>query len=112
MGREDESMLLLSGGQRIKKFVSLGFAILFCGFLSASAQTRKIYWGDPVPTGWNGSWPAKFLTVPERTKFERSASSTEVLEFIDGLPSRPSRSTGFTGRSSTAGTPSWFTTAI
>ena len=52
---------------------------------AASAQPQKIDWGDSVPKGWNGSWPAKFLTVPERTKFERTASSTEVLEFIDVL---------------------------
>ncbi|MBE3125845.1 MAG: M14 family metallopeptidase [Acidobacteria bacterium] len=46
---------------------------------------QKIYWGDSVPPGWNGKWPAKYLTVPERTDFERTASSTEVLEFIDTM---------------------------
>ena len=46
---------------------------------------QKIYWGDSVPAGWNGKWPAKFLTVPERTNFARTASSTDVLEFIDTL---------------------------
>ncbi|HUT08106.1 MAG TPA: M14 family metallopeptidase, partial [Candidatus Latescibacteria bacterium] len=46
---------------------------------------QKIYWGDSVPQGWNGKWPAKYLTVPERTNFERTASSTEVLEFIDAM---------------------------
>ncbi|MBE3111489.1 MAG: M14 family metallopeptidase [Acidobacteria bacterium] len=46
---------------------------------------QKIYWGDSVPQGWNGKWPAKYLTVPERTDFERTASSTEVLEFIDTM---------------------------
>ena len=48
----------------MKKIAFLGFAFLLCGLLSASAQTQKIYWGDSVPKGWNGSWPAKFLTVP------------------------------------------------
>jgi hypothetical protein len=46
---------------------------------------QKIYWGDSVPAGWNGKWAAKFLTVPERTNFARTASSTDVLEFIDAL---------------------------
>ncbi|RPJ70646.1 MAG: hypothetical protein EHM24_14870 [Acidobacteria bacterium] len=51
---------------------------------SGSGQER-IYWGDAVPRGWNGKWPAKLLTVPEKTNFERTASSLEVLEFIDAL---------------------------
>ncbi|OGD10708.1 MAG: hypothetical protein A2Y86_07155 [Candidatus Aminicenantes bacterium RBG_13_62_12] len=46
---------------------------------------EKIYWADSVPTGWNGKWPAKYLTVPEKTNFARTASSTDVLEFIDAL---------------------------
>ena len=85
MEKVDKPPSPLSGGQTLKKFAFLGFAFLLCGLLAASAQTQKIYWGDSVPKGWNGSWPAKFLTVPERTKFERTALSTEVLEFIDVL---------------------------
>lgn len=50
-----------------------------------SPAAPKIYWGDSVPAGWNGKWPAKFLTVAERTGFTRTASSTEVLEFLDAL---------------------------
>ncbi|HUT07932.1 MAG TPA: M14 family metallopeptidase [Candidatus Latescibacteria bacterium] len=46
---------------------------------------QKIYWGDSVPAGWNGKWPAKYLTVPEKTNYARTASSTDVLEFIDAL---------------------------
>ena len=46
---------------------------------------QKIYWGDSVPNGWNGKWPAKFLTVPEKTGYARTASSNEVLDFIDAL---------------------------
>jgi hypothetical protein len=46
---------------------------------------QKIYWGDSVPAGWNGKWPAKYLTVPEKTNFARTASSTDVLEFIDAV---------------------------
>jgi hypothetical protein len=52
---------------------------------AASQAGQKIYWGDSVPEGWNGTWPEKFLTVPERTNFERTSASLDVLEFIDAL---------------------------
>jgi hypothetical protein len=52
---------------------------------AAPAPAQKIYWGDSFPKGWNGKWPAKFLTVAEKTNYERTASSAEVLEFIDAL---------------------------
>jgi hypothetical protein len=45
----------------------------------------KIYWGDAVPAGWNGSWPAELQTVPERTHFTRTTSSLQLLEFISAL---------------------------
>ncbi len=45
----------------------------------------KIYWGDSVPKGWNGKWPAKLLTVAEKTNYERTADSMQVLEFLDVL---------------------------
>jgi hypothetical protein len=53
--------------------------------LAPASPAQKIYWGDAVPAGWNGKWPAKFLTVAERTGYTRTASSTEVLEFLDAL---------------------------
>jgi hypothetical protein len=52
---------------------------------AAQAGDRKIYWGDSVPAGWNGKWPAELQTVAERAGFTRTASSTEVLEFINTL---------------------------
>jgi hypothetical protein len=52
---------------------------------AAVGEDQKIYWGDSVPEGWNGKWPADLQTVPEQTSFERTASSLEVLEFIDTL---------------------------
>ena len=51
----------------------------------AVAQPQKIYWGDSVPKGWAGTWPAKLQTVPERTRYERTASAQEVMDFIDVL---------------------------
>jgi len=38
-----------------------------------------------VPKGWNGNWPAKFLTVPEKTNYVRTTSSYEIHEYIDLL---------------------------
>ena len=74
----------------MKKILLFAISISLLGSVitppaAAAAADQKIFWGDSVPKDWNGSWPAKFLTVPERTKFERTASSTEVLEFIDAL---------------------------
>jgi hypothetical protein len=51
----------------------------------ATALAQQIYWGDSVPKGWNGNWAAKYLTVPEKTQYERTATSQEILEFIDVL---------------------------
>lgn len=49
------------------------------------APAQKIHWGDSVPPGWNGEWPDALRTVAERTGYTRTASSTEVLEFINTL---------------------------
>ncbi len=49
------------------------------------AQSPKIYWGDEVPKGWNGRWPAKFLTIPEKTGFTRTMSTLQLHEFVDVL---------------------------
>jgi len=62
--------------------------LLTAGLIALAPWTgsaQKIYWGDAVPRGWNGKWPATLLTVPEKTNYERTASSAEVLEFIDAL---------------------------
>ena len=46
---------------------------------------QKIYWGDDVPAGWTGKWPAELQTVAERTGFTRTMSSLQLLEFITSL---------------------------
>jgi len=68
----------------MKKAAIFVLAFFVFGLLAAAAA-QKIYWGDSVPQGWNGNWSAKFLTVPEKTKYERTTSSYEILEFIDML---------------------------
>ena len=50
-----------------------------------TAQTRKIYWGDEVPAGWTGKWPADLLTVPERTGWTRTMSTLQLHEWIAAL---------------------------
>ena len=52
------------------------------------AAQQKIYWGDEVPSGWNGSWPAELQTVAERTGYARTVTSTPLLEFIAALKAK------------------------
>lgn len=60
---------------------------LLGGMLALEAR-QKIYWADEVPAGWNGTWPAELLTVPERTGYTRTTSSLQNLEFITALRGR------------------------
>ena len=49
------------------------------------AQQPKIFWGDEVPAGWTGKWPADLLTVPERTNYTRTMSTEQMHEWIAAL---------------------------
>ncbi len=60
------------------------------------AAQQKIYWGDEVPSGWNGAWPAELRTVPERTGFTRTISSLDLLEFTSALKAKTDRLHVFT----------------
>jgi len=62
-------------------------AVCLATVLTPAAE-QKIYWGDEVPSGWSGTWPAELQTVPERTKFTRTVSSTELLEYIAALKTK------------------------
>jgi len=68
----------------MKKSWIFALAFVVCA-LSTVSGAQKIYWGDSVPKGWSGSWPSKYLTVPEKTNYVRTTSSFELLEFIDSL---------------------------
>jgi hypothetical protein len=61
--------------------------VLLAGLASAlaSATPQKIYWGDEVPTGWTGTWPAELQTVAERTAYTRTMTSLSNLEFVTAL---------------------------
>jgi hypothetical protein len=64
---------------------SLWQALVVCLVVTAApgAQQTRIYWADEVPKGWNGKWPAKYLTVPEKTDYTRATSTRDLLEFVD-----------------------------
>ena len=66
----------------MKKVSFFALAFLAGGLL---AFGQKIYWGDTVPSNWNGSWPSALRTVPEKTDYFRTTSAYELLEFIDRL---------------------------
>lgn len=48
-------------------------------------DSPKIYWGDDVPQGWNGNWPADLQTIPEKTGFTRTMSTLQLEEYIAAL---------------------------
>ncbi len=52
---------------------------------SAATAQQHMYWGDEVPEGWNGDWPAELLTVPEQTEFARTMEVEDLHEFIDAV---------------------------
>lgn len=49
------------------------------------APAPKIYWGEDVPDGWNGTWPEKLQTVAEKSNYERTADNKEILEYLNVL---------------------------
>ncbi len=70
---------------RTRRLVSALLLLVILLMPASYAQTQKIYWGDEVPKGWNGRWPAKFLTIPEKTGFTRTMSTLQLHEFVDVL---------------------------
>jgi hypothetical protein len=71
----------------LRIFTPLAAVLLLAGTVGAqqTAPTEGMYWGDEVPAGWNGNWPAELLTVPEKTDFTRTTGVRDVHEFIDAL---------------------------
>src|SRR5688572_7460879 len=50
-----------------------------------SVNAQKIYWGDEVPAGWQGTWPQELQTVAERSAFTRTMSTLQLHEWINTL---------------------------
>ncbi len=68
----------------VKPLLRFSIAVLLAlPVMPASAQ--KIFWGDEVPAGWTGKWSGKYLTAAEKSSYERTTTSLEVLEFIDAM---------------------------
>ena len=71
--------------RRTVSLVPLVIAAALAVGAGAQQKPQKIYWADEVPAGWNGKWPARLLTVPEKTNFTRTTSVLQLHEFIDVL---------------------------
>jgi len=69
----------------VRKTIRIFALVLLAGALCGAAAAGRIYWGNEVPRGWNGNWPAELRSVPERTGYVRTTPSLEVLEYIDEL---------------------------
>src|SRR5262245_674506 len=67
------------------KLIRLLVVVAAAAILSGVMLAQQIFWGDAVPRGWNGEWPEDLLTVPERTKFERTMSTLQLHEYINTL---------------------------
>ncbi len=60
-----------------------GILVLCVSLITAAPAQDKIHWGsESVPEEWNGTWPDAFLTVPEKTGFEKTASHYQILEYL------------------------------
>ncbi|MFI5179358.1 MAG: M14 family zinc carboxypeptidase [Vicinamibacterales bacterium] len=71
------------------KLTRVGAALAALGILSGVMTAQpKIYWGDEVPPGWHGEWPADLQTVAERSAFTRTVTSVQLLEFIAALKAK------------------------
>jgi hypothetical protein len=69
---------------KISKLLSV-FILCLLLISLVHSQEKKIYWGDDVPSGWNGNWPEKFQTPAEKSEYTETASNDEILEFISTL---------------------------
>ncbi|MEZ5318386.1 MAG: M14 family zinc carboxypeptidase [Vicinamibacterales bacterium] len=63
----------------------LTLVLFLSGMAGSARQQPRLYWGDDVPAGWNGTWSDDLLTVPERTRFTRTMSTVQLHEWIAAL---------------------------
>jgi hypothetical protein len=49
------------------------------------AAQQQIYWGDSVPDGWNGKWPAELRTYAEQSDFTRTMTTAQLHEYVNTL---------------------------
>lgn len=58
---------------------------VLAALILGSNPQQPIHWGDEVPSGWNGDWPAELTTVAERSDFTRTMSTLQLHEYIAEL---------------------------
>ena len=63
----------------------LFFAVFALTVTVTPATAQRIYWGDSVPRGWAGQWPADLRTVAEQSRFTRTISTLQLHEYINTL---------------------------
>lgn len=68
-------------------------ALLFVALLALPSVTdaQRIYWGDSIPSNWNGQWPAELRTVAEQSRFTRTMSTLQLHEYISALKLKSDR---------------------
>jgi hypothetical protein len=60
-------------------------ALLATGASVTPVAAQRIYWGDSVPRGWTGQWPADVRTVAEQSRFTRTMSTMQLHEYVNVL---------------------------
>ena len=71
--------------QRVARPRVILFTLFALGVPMSPAKAQRIYWGDSVPRGWNGQWPAALRTVAEQSRFTRTVSTLQLHEYINTL---------------------------
>jgi hypothetical protein len=69
----------------LPRIVIATLLLILSGARVLAAQDPQIYWGDDVPSGWNGDWPEELQTIPERTGYTRTVSTLDLHEWIAAL---------------------------
>src|ERR1043166_1212002 len=62
--------------------VLAAIVVAMSGTTPAGSQSPRILWGDEVPPNWTGTWPAELRAGAEQSKFTRTLSSLQLLEYF------------------------------
>jgi len=64
--------------------LSITIAFVLLNTFNLMAQ-KKIYWGNDVPTNWNGEWPEELRTACEKENFTYTAKWEDILDYFSML---------------------------
>ena len=76
--RDDQNMLTL---RTLILVIMLSVPVL-------PVEAQQVHWGDAVPRGWRGDWPAELHTSAEKSGFTRTLSTLQLHEYISELKGR------------------------